>query len=290
MSSREEIIRDVARTLFVMAWADGVERGEIAGEGPGAGGDWMDAAPAPQCRPCRGHGSTWNGHGEAHECGSCAGSGKESDLAAEAEARRIVDGFDAACRGYGGAFVDLNNVPVEHAARTWAELSNPRRSPLGPLSAERAAFAHCLAMQALGSGVGLEDDMPAGVRLPGWIRASVPRSDFGAHDLDPERYPAPPEPTPRGVVRDPDGLLPSFAWPGGYAIRYAMADGAELCAACANGENDSRASCRPSEDEQWRIVAGYVVWEGPAEHCAHCGEPMETEYGDPDMPAPEAAP
>jgi hypothetical protein len=44
-ADRESIIRDVARTLFVMAWADGVEAGEIDGEGPGAGGDWVDAAP-----------------------------------------------------------------------------------------------------------------------------------------------------------------------------------------------------------------------------------------------------
>ena len=51
------------------------------------------------------------------------------------------------------------------------------------------AFGSC-ARRSTETGEG-DDDMPPGVRLPGWIRASVPSSGFSWADLDPERYPAP---------------------------------------------------------------------------------------------------
>lgn len=82
--------------------------------------------------------------------------------------------------------------------------------------------------------------------------------------------------------RDTDGLLPFFAWPGGYAIVYLTDDGALLCAGCANGENGSQASEDADPGSGWRMVAGDILWEGPDETCAHCGSGMETEYGDPD--------
>lgn len=231
--TREDIIREVARTLFVCAWADGVEAGEIAGEGPGPGGDWMDAAPS------------------------------EGDPAADAEARRIVDAFDAAAVRVPRYVVELPasareadrfrtlSIPCPTLAEAQAQytaavaqfaiggademppigapdaiLARAERGPDGRIRGwillrdrstwgvsgqvetdrespvETAArlhaylsgtdrFAHCLAMTALGHGVGLEDDLRSGDRLPGWIRASVPASGFGWVELDPERYPPP---------------------------------------------------------------------------------------------------
>lgn len=76
-------------------------------------------------------------------------------------------------------------------------------------------------------------------------------------------------------IRDSSGDFPPFAWPGGYPILYALADGAGLCAACANGGNGSEADTAASTDDQWRIV-GYDVLEGSSEdyggeiRCDHC--------------------
>lgn len=83
------------------------------------------------------------------------------------------------------------------------------------------------------------------------------------------------------LIRDHLGQLESFAWPGGYSILYILADGALLCADCANGENDSCASPE-SDDPQWRIVGSLVHWEEPPEQCAHCNAELESEYGDPE--------
>jgi hypothetical protein len=69
----------------------------------------------------------------------------------------------------------------------------------------------------------------------------------------------------------PDGLLPSFAWPGAYPMAYLTADGLEICAGCANKADTSD----PVSD-------GFVSWEGPATVCDDCGRDLETAYGDPD--------
>lgn len=229
--SRDEIIAAMARTLFVCAWTHGVEAGEIAGEGPGAGGDWMDAAPKTKgdCPDCGGRGrfgasglapmpgtrAAMRDPGPLVICPYCHGSGNVEvpDPDALAEARRIADAFDARARkelellaaiGAGREPSDSVSL-IEVAAELHAELTGMDR------------FAHCLAMQTLGHGVGLEDDLPSGVKLPGWIRASVPSSDFGVFDLDPERYPPPAEETAdeddAEVTLDPDELeaLPTLA-------------------------------------------------------------------------------
>lgn len=83
------------------------------------------------------------------------------------------------------------------------------------------------------------------------------------------------------IQRDNNGKYPAYAWPGGYPIVYLMADGECICPKCANGENGSEAS-EAHEEKQWRIVGADVFWEGMAEPCAHCGEPMESAYGEPE--------
>ena len=86
--------------------------------------------------------------------------------------------------------------------------------------------------------------------------------------------------------------LASYAWPGGYSIVYTLADGASLCASCANGDNGSYAhtvsdcgSTGPDWDD-WAIIGADAYWEGPPMDCAHCGTVLESEYGDPDSPDP----
>lgn len=83
------------------------------------------------------------------------------------------------------------------------------------------------------------------------------------------------------IIRNDQGKLDAFAWPGGYPIVYYNADDAEMCPACANGENGSEAS-ETSDDKQWRLVACDVYWEGPPLQCSHCNEDIESAYGDPD--------
>lgn len=180
MSEREDIIRDVARTLFVCAWADACDAGEVEGPRGGAGEDWMEVAPRrydPEDREPCGHGVC--GDNWCHRV-------EVPDPAALAEARRIVDAFDAKAAADGAKAAGLEAfsaetlagcpTPIVDAAELHAELTDTDR------------FAHSLAMEALGHGVGLEDDMPAGARLPGWIRASVPHSGFSWADLDLAAY------------------------------------------------------------------------------------------------------
>lgn len=88
------------------------------------------------------------------------------------------------------------------------------------------------------------------------------------------------------MIPDDDGTFPAYAWPGGYPIIYILADGATLCAKCANGENGSDAYVgEPKdgiEDKQWKIEAQDIHWEGPAETCAHCNASIESAYGVPE--------
>lgn len=70
--------------------------------------------------------------------------------------------------------------------------------------------------------------------------------------------------------------FPAYAWPGGYPVFYAFADGGVCCPDCANGKNDSDAASPEyvdSVDEcdaQWRLVASEVNYEDEDLQCAHC--------------------
>ena len=74
-------------------------------------------------------------------------------------------------------------------------------------------------------------------------------------------------------LRDSDGKLPAFAWPGGYPIIYFTRDGLTICPDCANSVSD---------DSQ-APVSGDVYWEGPTIECDDCGNDIESAYGDPDL-------
>ena len=69
----------------------------------------------------------------------------------------------------------------------------------------------------------------------------------------------------------PDGMLPEFAWPGGYPLVYYTRDGLMICARCAN---------KPDTSDP--VIDGDVYWEGPALVCDDEGELIESAYGDPD--------
>jgi hypothetical protein len=75
----------------------------------------------------------------------------------------------------------------------------------------------------------------------------------------------------------PDGTLPAYAWPGGYPIVYYTTDGLTVCAVCANDPDTSD----PVADAD-------IYYEGPPIVCDDKGELIQSAYGDPDEPEPEA--
>lgn len=73
-------------------------------------------------------------------------------------------------------------------------------------------------------------------------------------------------------IRNDDGTLPSYAWPGGYPIVYYTNDGLEICPDCANKDNTSD----PVKEYD-------IYWEGPHIQCEDCGSDIESAYGDPEV-------
>ena len=92
------------------------------------------------------------------------------------------------------------------------------------------------------------------------------------------------------LTRDKDGKLPSYVWPGGYPLFYLTQDDGILCHGpeCANGPEAKQAETECPDDDQWRIVASDVHWEGAPLTCDHCGEEIASAYGDPDNPEEDA--
>jgi hypothetical protein len=69
----------------------------------------------------------------------------------------------------------------------------------------------------------------------------------------------------------------------GYPLVHTAEDGGTFCSGCANGGKGSLAGRFDSEDDPaWHIVDSSVHWEGPPLHCDHCGEQINSAYGDPD--------
>jgi hypothetical protein len=88
------------------------------------------------------------------------------------------------------------------------------------------------------------------------------------------------------ALRDELGHLPAYAWPGGYPIYYLAADNGTMCPKCANSTDCNRPDLDPEcpDDDQWRIVAYGIHWEGAPIICANCNSEIESAYGDPDNP------
>ena len=74
-----------------------------------------------------------------------------------------------------------------------------------------------------------------------------------------------------------------FSFPGGYAHRCILSDGSVLCNECVRTEWQSLVYATLHEPRNgWAIEGVDVLWEGPANQCAHCYVEIPTEYGDPD--------
>jgi hypothetical protein len=77
-------------------------------------------------------------------------------------------------------------------------------------------------------------------------------------------------------MRDKDGKLPTFAWPGGYPVFYLDSADQVLCADCANKHDD------PDGYPEDRPVATDVNWEDPNLYCDACSDRIESAYADDD--------
>lgn len=71
--------------------------------------------------------------------------------------------------------------------------------------------------------------------------------------------------------------LDFYAWPGGYPLYYITKDCGVLCPKCVN-ENIELLS--DPYDPQWYIVGYDINYEDSDLYCDHCGERIESAYGD----------
>ena len=70
----------------------------------------------------------------------------------------------------------------------------------------------------------------------------------------------------------PNGVLPAYAWPGGYPLEYITKDGLMICPSCANLGEEAGGLTDP-------VVEGEIFWEGDTYPCEDCGKPISSAYG-----------
>ena len=72
-----------------------------------------------------------------------------------------------------------------------------------------------------------------------------------------------------------------YAWPGGYPLYLIMTDGAPLCAKCTEDNLDLICeSTRGGERDGWEAAGIAVNWEDTDLVCEHCGDKIESAYGE----------
>lgn len=76
-------------------------------------------------------------------------------------------------------------------------------------------------------------------------------------------------------LRDSNGKLPTYAWPGGYPLYYMAKDGGILCPDCANAYKPNR-----DTEEQLKPVFFATNWEDSQLFCEHCDKRIESAYAD----------
>lgn len=67
-----------------------------------------------------------------------------------------------------------------------------------------------------------------------------------------------------------NGILPSFAWPGGYPIFYLDEGNNVLCPECT----------KDNDDFSEPLVEYAVNWESTNLYCNHCSERIESAYAE----------
>ncbi len=80
-------------------------------------------------------------------------------------------------------------------------------------------------------------------------------------------------------IKDDDGKLPAYAWPGGYPIYYMDKESNVLCPECANREID----------QAQEAIAYDANWEDPSLHCDDCGTRIASAYAEDEATAESSA-
>lgn len=76
-----------------------------------------------------------------------------------------------------------------------------------------------------------------------------------------------------------DQLIESpYVWPGGYPLHAVTSDGGRLCKDCCKSEFRSIGSTYPGDG--WTVVGVGVNWEDTELYCDHCGNLIESAYGE----------
>ncbi len=72
-----------------------------------------------------------------------------------------------------------------------------------------------------------------------------------------------------------------YAWPGGHPLYLVANDGGALCIDCARSEYRQIAHDTVKEWRTgWDIAGPDINWEDSDLVCSHCGENIESAYGD----------
>jgi hypothetical protein len=72
-----------------------------------------------------------------------------------------------------------------------------------------------------------------------------------------------------------------YAWPGGYPLFAICSDGGCLCKECAkDNARQIIESTRREYRDGWQVEAVDVNWESTDLICDHCGNPIESAYGE----------
>ncbi len=78
-----------------------------------------------------------------------------------------------------------------------------------------------------------------------------------------------------------DFIRQPFAWPGGYPMFAICNDGGCLCRHCV--KDNAKLIIRATRDDDssgWNVPAIDVNWEDTSLYCDHCGELIESAYGE----------
>ena len=72
-----------------------------------------------------------------------------------------------------------------------------------------------------------------------------------------------------------------FAWPGGYPLYIVANDGGSFCIQCARAEYKQIAHDTVKKWQTgWDCAGSDINWEDSELLCDHCGEKIESAYGD----------
>ena len=69
-----------------------------------------------------------------------------------------------------------------------------------------------------------------------------------------------------------------YAWPGGYPRYAVMNDGVAICKNCASDNREAIGTTTGSDG--WFVAGLEVNWEDSGLTCDHCGESIESAYGE----------